>query len=252
MLDDDLIITRIKELRNQYDQTERQLYAIGESVNNLEKCASQIIKADNFSNEPIRISNKAWRRRASETIRELMRVDRVNYPTFDSVLISIYIKLRDVYGVVFDQLRKDYKYKYNMLCFPSAFEAISDDNTVRDIFDSLLVDMFPESYFNDEAIETLESRCESTNGEYLSEEMLIKIIQPLAIKMGDNSYGYINTFNHVCSQMDCSWSNLQTRYMNKNGLSEPPHISRIILDNVRVLRKFKRTTRIMIDQQSKA
>lgn len=250
-MNDDSIAVKIKELRNQYDQIERQLCGTLETINNLEKCARQIIKTGNFLDKPLRMSNKAWRKRVSETIKELMRVDRITYPTFDSVLVPIYIKLRDVYGVVFDQLRKDYKYKYDMLYYPSAFEAVSDDDTIRNIFDSLLIDMFPKSYFVDEAMELLENDGEFSSKECLPAEMLIKIIQPLAIKAGDNSYGYIDTFNNVCSQMDCSWGNLQTRYMNKNNLSEPPSRSTIIIENTGVLRKFKKTIRIMIDQQNK-
>ena len=152
------------------------------------------------------------------------KVDKKNYPTFNSVLVPIYIQLRNVYEVVLDQLRKDFRYNNDTLRYPSAFEAISDDGMIRSIFDSLLIGLFPDDYFKDEVLDYIER---SENGEEVvladtPEEIILKIIAPLAIKRNDESYGYIETFELVCAHMQCSWGNLQIRYMNKT-MSKNPH-----------------------------
>lgn len=248
---EDLIKRRIEDIDAQYNQVIGQLAGLDKTIRDLKQCANWLIRSGDFNINTQRMSNEAWRKRASETIKELMRIDSGTYPTFNSVLIPIYIKLRDVHGVVLDQLRKDYKYKYDLLRSPSGFEAISDDDTVRDIFDSLLVDMFPKNYFKDEAIEMIEAGNTAAYINNSPEETIIKIILPLATKSGDDSYGYINTFDSVCSQMECSWGNLQTRYMNRNNLKEPPSKALIILSNPNVMRKFKKTVRAMLDKYDK-
>lgn len=79
------------------------------------------------------------------------------------------------------------------------------------------------------------------------EELILKILVPLAIKRKDDSFGYAETFDLVCDKMDCSWGNLQTRYMNRNNLEEAPSKLTIIVSNANVLRKFKKTVRILLE-----
>lgn len=249
MLTEDLVNKRLKELDAQYEQALRQLAGLNRTMCDLKKYASHLISVGDFSARPQRISNEAWRKRSSEMIKELIKVDRKNYPTFNSVLVPIYIQLRNVYGVVLDQLRKDFRYNNDTLRYPSAFEAISDDDMIRSIFDSLLIGLFPEGYFNDEVLEYIER---SENGEEISldkqpEETIIKIIAPLAIKRNDNSYSYQETFEMICNCMDCSWGNLQTRYINKNNVNEPPSKAAIITSNANVLRKFKKTLSALLE-----
>lgn len=248
---EDLIRRRIEDIDAQYNQVMGQLAGLDRTIRDLKQCANWLIHSGDFNIKTQRTSNEAWRKRASETIKELMRVDSGTYPTFNSVLIPIYIKLRDVHGVVLDQLRKDYKYKYDLLRSPSGFEAISDDDTVRDIFDSLLVDMFPKNYSKDEVLEIIETGNADAYIKNSLEEIIVKIILPLATKIGDNSYGYINTFDSVCSQMECSWGNLQTRYMNRHNLKAPPSRTLLILSNPNVMRKFKKTVRAMLEDYDK-
>lgn len=120
MFNEELIKKRIKELDNQYEQALRQLAGLEKTIRDLKRYASNLVSTGDFTEKPTRMSNEAWQKRASETIKELMKTDKKNYPTFNSVLVPIYIRLRNVYGVVLDQLRKDFKYKYDTLCYPSA------------------------------------------------------------------------------------------------------------------------------------
>lgn len=244
----DLINKRLRELDAQYEEAQKQLRGLENTIVNLKKYAGYIVKTGEFNNNPKRMSDEAWRRRASEMIKELMKVDRETYPTFNSVLVPIYIRLRDVYGVVFDQLRKDFRYNTYTLRYPSAFEAISADDTVREIFDSLLMALFPADYFDDEVLDIIDEGGEEVACvKETPEETVMKIIIPLAIKHNDDSYGYIDTFNDVCENMDCSWNNLQTRFMRKNNLEKTPSKLTVIVSNDSVLRKFKKTVRVMLE-----
>lgn len=244
----DLINKRLKELDAQYEEAQKQLRGLENTIVNLKKYASYIVKTGEFNKTPKRMSDEAWRRRASEMIKELMRVDKATYPTFNSVLVPIYTRLRDVYGVVLDQLRKDFRYNTYTLRYPSAFEAISADDTVREIFDSLLMALFPDDYFDDEVLDIIdEGGGEVACAKETPEETVMKIIIPLAVKCKDDSYGYINTFDNVCENMNCSWHNLQIRFMRKNNLEKMPSKLTIIVSNDNVLRKFKKTVRVMLE-----
>ncbi len=133
--------------------------------------------------------------------------------------------------------------------YSSAFEAISDDDMVRSIFDSLLVGLFPDDYFKDEALECIErgdNYEETTTVDEPPEEIILKIIAPLAVKRNDNSYGYIDTFKFACDHMKCSWGNLQTRYVNRNDVSEPPSKAVIIASNASVQKKLIKTVRSLL------
>lgn len=249
MLTEELVMQRLKDVNEQYELALKQLAGLNNTIVNLQKYANHLISVGDFSSRPQRISNEAWRNRASEMVKELIKVDKKNYPTFNSVLVPIYTQLRNVYGVVLDQLRKDFRYKYDTLRYPSAFEAISDDDMVRGIFDSLLIGLFPDNYFVDDVLDFIER---SDNGEEATldespEEIVLKVIAPLAIKRNDNSYRYIETFELLCSRVDCSWGNLQTRYMNKNNVDEPPSKAAIIASNANVLRKFKKTVCALLE-----
>lgn len=94
---------------------------------------------------------------------------------------------------------------------------------IRDIFNSLLISLFPDGYFTDDVLSFIERR---ENGEVATldksaRDAIVEIITPLTIKCGDKSQGHSNAFEIVCSHMNCSWSNLKTRYMNKNKVEKP-------------------------------
>ena len=249
MFTEELINKRIRELDAQYELAVRQVAGLENAICELKKYAGYLIKTGDFSTYPNRMSGEAWRRRISEMIKELMKIDKKRYPSFNSVLSPIYIQLRNVYGVVLEQLRKDFRYKYDTLRYPTAFEAISEDDTVRSIFESLLLGMFPDEYFEDEVLEIIEGGG-SVECETKPEEVILQILVPLAIQRRDNSFGYADTFNLVCNSMDCSWGNLQTRYMNKHNLEDAPSKTIILVENANVLRKFKKTVRVLLDEST--
>lgn len=243
MIKTSFIENQIKEVDAQYERALKQLAGLNNTIRDLKKFANHLINVGDFSAHPQRMSNEAWMKRASEMIKELIKIDKIHYSSFNSVLVPIYIELRNKYGIVLDQLRKDYRYNNDTLRYPSAFEAISDDDMARSIFDSLLISLFPEEYFKDNVLDYIER---SENGEEIKldespEEAIIKFVTPLAVKKNDSSQGYIDTLEEIYSQMDCSWGNLQTRYMKKNNVISPPSKVTIIMSNDNVLKKFKKT-----------
>lgn len=240
---------RLQEVKLQFQQAEKQLQGLQRTIENLDAYINTV-RSDETGTH-FRMSNLAWRKRASEMIRELIKTDKKSYPTFNSVLVPIYIKLRDVYGVVLDQMRKDYVYKYDTLRYPSAFEVISDDDVVREIFESLLLSMFPSTYFIDEAFVLSEQGDEEHIADMQrdrQEQIIMNKIVPLAIKRNDESDDYVDTFEEICSQMDCSWHNLQVRYMHKNGLDYLPSKLTVIAGNDSVRRKFQKALRILLEK----
>lgn len=247
MVSEELINKRIRELDAQYEFAVKQVAGLESAICDLKRYASYVIKTGDFSTYPNRISGDAWRRRISEMIKELMKVDKKQYPSVNSVLHTIYIQLRNVYGVVLEQLRRDFRYKFDTLRYPTAFEAISEDDTVRSIFESILFGLFPDEYFKDEVLECIEGGG-SIESETKPEEVILQLLVPLAVKRRDNSFGYAETFNLVCNSMDCSWGNLQTRYMNKHNLDDAPSKAILIVENANVLRKFKKTVRVLLDE----
>ena len=239
----ELINEILNDVDKQYNSIIRNLESVGMSIQDLHRYANQLLSTDDFSIYSYRLSAESWQKRACEMMRELSTVNKKKYPTTKSILKPIYRKLRDVYGVVFEQLIKDYQYKNNTLRVPTAFEAISDSDEIREIFDSLLIDLFPEKYFVDDIVEGLnneEDPEENDDESHSVSEEVFKIITPLAIKYNDDSFGYHDTFEKVCNNMNCSWSNLSTRYMNKNNTSEFPSKLTIISNNESVFRKFKK------------
>lgn len=246
---EDVARTRAVEINRQYERAARQLSMANETIRELNAYVNRLTNTKDFTDDTIRMTNEDWMSRASEMIKELMVVDGINYPTFKSVLLPIYTKLKNVYGIVLDQLRKEYRYNNNTLRYPSAFEAISDNDTVRSIFDSLLIELFPEEYFYDEVVECVEGRHEYDPKQDINNPIL-RMIEPLANKMGDNTQCYTSTIAAVLNNMDCSWGNLQTRYMNKHGVSSPPTKLEIILDNHHVMKKFKNTILTMLEGYS--
>lgn len=245
----EVINRNLNEVQKQYERALRQLAGLNNTIRDLQAYASHLIDVGDFSVCPKRLSNEAWRKRATEMIKELIKIDKENYPTFNSVLVPIYIKLRNVYGIVLDQLRKDFRYNNDTLRYPSAFEAISDDDVVRDIFDSILISLFPDNYFNDDVLEFIK---EIDNGNKTSlsdspDEIILRIIAPLAIRKNDLSKGYCQTFEFVCIYMNCDWKNLQTRYMNKYKSTKEPSRASIIVNNQNVLKKFKKTVCLLLE-----
>jgi len=250
MTSEEIIARRVGELDAELELAQKQLVALRNCIQGIKVYAENVAEDRNYSLKCPRLSNEAWRNRASEMIKELTTVDKVQYPSPHSVKAKVYIVLRDHYGVVLEQLRKDFKYKHNTLRSVSTFEAISDDPMVRDIFDAVLQDLFPEEYYEDEILTLIEGGGNDESVVVEKPNPIAEVIKPLAIISRDDSYEYVDTFERVCANLDCAWHNLQVRYMKKNNLTSPPSKMTIIANNDTVFRKFKKIVRAMVENYS--
>lgn len=269
----DMVQMRVKEVELLYNQVVRQMAGLRKNMEKLVKYANTIIESGEFDTQPYRMSDTAWQKRATETIRELVKIRRETFSCTNDVLSCIYIDLRDNYGVVLDQLRKDHRENNNLLRYPSAFEAISGDDMVRNIFDSILIGLFPKEYFEDDilvmieheseakeaeisslqtedSIEPPEDKCiepvisvKPTEDKVLAEEHIADIVARLAKDLGDTSFGKDRTFEYICDNMECHWGYLATQYKKRNQTQIAPSRYDIVVENERTRIIFERTAK---------
>lgn len=50
----------------------------------------------------------SWQTDMKNIAYELIHINKKEFPTYNSVLKAVYLKMRNVYGIVLDQLRKEY------------------------------------------------------------------------------------------------------------------------------------------------
>ena len=186
----------------------------------------------------------SWQSDMKNLVYELMKIDNDSFPTYNSVLKRVCLKLRDVYGIVIDQLRKEYKSKYGVDRASDVLEIISESNTEKDLFESVLRSLFPAGYWHHED----GVACADYSTEKAREVVVRELIEPLAKKYNDSSKGYNKTFREVYKNMDCAWGNLQTRYKRVNRLKANPQKFTIVVNNPTVFKKFKRTVGELLDE----
>lgn len=188
----------------------------------------------------------SWQTDMQNIIYELIQINKTEFPTCNSVIKAIYIKMRNVYGIVLDQLRKEYRDRYGLDYYPNALEAVADDEVARKVFESILRDLFPDNYWSYKVgvVDDTYTREPAQT----QEDIVRSIIKPLAEKYDDKSKGYNRTFRIVYQKMDCAWSNLQTRYKKNNNLKTTPQKLTIVINNPRVFREFKKCVRELLDE----
>lgn len=202
-----------------------------------------ILKNSGIATSNIDKEKMTWQTDMKNLSYELMNVRKYDFPTYNSVMRTVYSKMRNVYGIVLEQIRKDYKDKYGLDYSPDVLEAIGDNKNIKNIFESILKGLFPDEYwccgekYSEDGVES-KSR----------EAMVRELIKPLAEKYDDHSKGYNKTLRIIYSRMDCSWSNLQTRYKKTNGLRAIPQKITIVINNPEVYRKFKKSVRELLDE----
>lgn len=190
-----------------------------------------------------------WQTDMKNVVYELIGMDKETFPTYNAVLKAVYLKMRDNYGIVIDQIRKEYRDRYGLDYFPDAMEAIADDSVSRQIFETILRSFFPDDYWSHRD-GVLDAECKKVKCvEKTTEDEIREIIRPLAEKYNDISKGWNMTFQIVYKNMDCSWSRLQIRYRKANNLKANPRKLTIVANNPAVFRKFKKTVHELLDKE---
>lgn len=254
MTEKEMLEKRVQMLVENLERAEKQLRGLRKTVADVASYASHVLYTKAYEKEVPRLSNKAWQERAMDLVRDLVKCDRKQYPNVDVVLATVYRILRDEYGVVIKQIRKDYQRNNDILRTPTVFEAISDDDTVRDIFDAVLKDLFPDEYFEDRALTMAYDTHFSVAGKDIHKktrgrkkedpkDVIDKVIKPIAIRNRDESFGFSETFERVCNATPCSWHNLQVRLQKKNGCKDLPTKIKVLEENPAALREFKKAAK---------
>lgn len=222
--------SRMNIMSNSFEYIVKALESSGIATNNIDK------------------GKITWQTDMKNIIYELINIDNISFPSYNSVLKRIYIKMRNVYGIVIDQLRKEYRDKYGLDHNPDALDAISDDAVSRKVFESTLRGLFPTGYWSCKSGVIDDEYIEYKGANETQIERVMKIIMPLASKNRDSSEEFEETFNKVYKRMDCCWGNLQTRYKNINNTVEDPDKIILVATNPNVFRKFKRCVRQLLDE----
>lgn len=186
----------------------------------------------------------SWQTDMKNIAYELIHINREEFPTYNSVLKAVCLRMRNVYGIVLEQLRKEYRDRYGLDYFPDTLEAVSDDKISRELFETILRGLFPEDYWShrDGVVDDKYTEVKT------QEDVVRDLIKPLAEKYNDTTKGYAKTFRVVYKRMGCSWSNLQTRYKNNNNLKTVPQKITIVINNKDVFRKFKKCIFELLDE----
>lgn len=233
---------RLDEIMKLYNQTMRQADGLSIRVRELERYINRLLDTGDFSIQTPATSNESWCNRAIEMVKELVKINRGKYPTDASVLTDVYRKMRDAYGIVLDQLRKEYRINNDTLRSVSTLEAIADNLSMRDIFDAILLDLFPRDYFNDNILEAANGNMNNNTDCFEDKDKIVALVRGVleSLKIKDNdTMNYISIYSQALNRMPCHWDNLETRYMNKNPNNGKPTKMMLINTNPLVFNKFK-------------
>lgn len=151
-----------------------------------------------------------------------------------AVLQYVYTKMRNVYGIVWEQEQKEYKEKYNVLGMPRTMEVISDKERLRSLFEGILFDMVQPSKVI--ALEPV----------HIELDPIKSVIAPLVQKRQDKTKGNNATYQAVYKNMGVCWANRLTRYCNKHGLKKSPSKILLVREDEKLFKIFQKTVNILL------
>lgn len=241
-LDYELARARLKKVNAMITDLQRQ-------ATKIEKLLNHYQSTGDFEAKPDSESSEEWIHKTQELIKDVAKINET-YNTYKKVLTYGVTRLRNVYGVVIEQMRKDFSYKYDIGRRVGILEAISDDDTVRDIFFNIISEMMPSTYWSNDIDDVIKFEGNNISTDVATnspEDIIRRMVEPLAEKMDDNSKGFNKTYRIIYNNMDCHWGNLQTRYMNSHNTQNVPSKLTIVANNPAVFRKFKQSVKELLD-----
>lgn len=182
--------------------------------------------------EPIGYREQEWVSKMISIASKICSYDKEKYPTLNHVLKEVYTELRDVYGVVMAQLRKEYKTEHETDRAPDPIYLIQNDDCLREIFENLLTDLC-DGYERPSATPASEM-----NRKEMAEEARL-LAWELGEKRGDTSKGYNATFRLIYENMECNWERLGEIHQRKANSKEMPRKFNIMIANPWVFSEFR-------------
>jgi len=184
---------------------------------------------DPFESKRLLSESKTWKQGAIEKVKKLVLEDK-SQTSVNVTLRKIYTRMRNVYGVVFDQELKEYMNKYHPNKKPSVLELIDQKEALRNLFDSIFSGI--KSRDEDHVEHPVPK---------LPKDIIRESISPLIQKYNDNTVGGRATYKKVYGAMPVCWNNRQTRYMKANNTSVRPSKFRLVETDNKLLKLFIKT-----------
>lgn len=152
------------------------------------------------------------------------------YKNINVVLRKVYAKMRNVYGVCFEQEYNNYCKRHNITGHISNIEIVSDKQELKSLFSNILNEM--RLIISEDVVSNI-TLSKNSKVTYTNDHLRTPLT-PLIKKYNDISTHSNLTFRKVYKQMEnmgVNWHNRQMRYIHKHHLKNCPLKSKLINEN---------------------
>jgi hypothetical protein len=197
---------------------------------------TNITNSDSNGVESVVDETVLWKRKIYAQADNIVK----NSPTLTKnpqVLHSVYTVMRNQYGIVFEQEKREYKEKYGIEHNVSTIDIVADNQKLKSLFESILSDM--ESNDN-----TTEQHKQIVNTII---DPIASTINPLIAKRNDKTKGGNKTYRKVYAAMGVvSWEMRRKRYQHVHKLKNIPSKRVLIRNDPKLLKSFCSTVNKML------
>ena len=136
-----------------------------------------------------------------------------SFTTKGKVFAEVYRKMKNVYGICWTEENKNYKRTWGIegqrgrVC---ELDVVYNDNDLKDLFDSILDDMYSEAKRKVEKARKKVVSHEEKDWQYYRVK-----IREFCEKTGNNSYGGSSVYSVIIRKMDVDWSKYDTEHKKK-------------------------------------
>jgi len=180
-----------------------------------------------------------WKINAINNVKKIIADNQMHKPV-GVVLKQVYTRMRNVYGIVFEQELKEYRDKYNVETKPSVLELINQKDTLRSLFDSILPSVANNSdktVVSTKTFPVVKKPCDTMR----------ESISPLIHLYNDNTKGGNATYQKVYNNMSVGWDCRKTRYRNDHNLKNRPSKFKLVESDDKLLKLFVKTVNSMLN-----
>jgi prophage antirepressor-like protein len=224
-----------------FEETLKQLIGITEKFNKRQNDVEnsllyikQLLEKQGVSNAPIPQpipKNSEWKTQAVLNVKELLSKNPSKYKSFNNILSKIYIQMRNVYGVVFEQEQKDYNDQYNTTGRQTGLTIVDNNEQLKSLFNNLLSDMIEES------------------NKIAKIDVIKESVKPLAEKYNDKSLGKGLTLRKVYAHMNSNWYYYNKKYKLSTGKTTKPTKLKLIEGSDRLTNKFYKSVKALLETE---
>lgn len=178
-------------------------------------------------------STSVWRRNVYDVADKIRTNQPDKYPQNTDVLSAIYKKMRDDYGFVIDQEKREYLTRHPHHSYTRVIDVIEDNTTWSEIFDSILNDIYNSSIVNcvrknDTAHDScvtiknglVEFKAPHPKQDFTTDNSaaILDAVNRLAAVKGDKSPKHAIVYRMIFSRMTFDWKKGKEKYREKFGI----------------------------------